>query len=61
MREQLTMEARARRRAEELYQAELSRRVSAEKIIEELRTQLEEKQKDLSGDMLALLRGNAII
>jgi hypothetical protein len=43
------MEARARRRAEELYQAELSRRVSADKIIEELRTKLEEKQKDLSG------------
>ena len=43
------MEARARRRAEELFQAELSRRIFAEKIIEELRTKLEEQQKDLSG------------
>lgn len=41
------IEARARRRAEELYQAELSRRISGEKIIEDLRKELEERQKDL--------------
>lgn len=46
MREQLMMEARARRRAEELYQTELSRRISAEKIVEDLRTKLENRQKD---------------
>lgn len=48
MREQLVIEARARRRAEELYQAELSRRISAEKSIADLQTRLEERQKDLS-------------
>lgn len=42
MREQLTIEARARRRAEERYQAELTRRISAEKIIKDLRMELEE-------------------
>lgn len=42
MKEQLAMEARARRRAEELYHAELRRRISAEEIIEDLRTKLEE-------------------
>jgi len=44
MKEQLVMEARARRRAEELYQGELRRRISAEKIIEDLRTKLKEGQ-----------------
>ncbi|KAF8140106.1 hypothetical protein EV363DRAFT_1393027 [Boletus edulis] len=50
MREQLVMEARARRKAEELYQTELRRRISAEKTIEDLRTELEGKQKDLAGE-----------
>lgn len=49
MKEQLRMEARTRRRAEVLYQEELGRRISAEKTIEHLRTELEEKLKDLSG------------
>ncbi|KAG9314488.1 hypothetical protein JVU11DRAFT_5285 [Chiua virens] len=47
MREQLTMEARARGRAEELYQEELRRRIAAEKVIEELRAELEKREKDL--------------
>ena len=51
MREQLAIEARARRRAEELYQTELSRRISAEKIIEDLRTELEERQKERQKDL----------
>ena len=51
MKEQLMIEARARRRAEELYQAELSRRISAEKTIEDLRTELQEKHKDLPGNL----------
>lgn len=47
----MAIEARARRRAEELYQTELSRRISAEKIIEDLRTELEERQKERQKDL----------
>ena len=43
------IEARARRRAEDLCQAELRRRISAERIIEHLRAELEERRKDLIG------------
>ena len=47
----MAIEARARRRAEELSQTELSRRISAEKIIEDLRTELEERQKERQKDL----------
>ena len=48
------IEARGRRRAEDLYQAELSRRISAEKMIDDLQAELERKveqahTKDLIG------------
>ncbi|KAF8844050.1 hypothetical protein BDN67DRAFT_963542 [Paxillus ammoniavirescens] len=58
MKRQLNAEAQARRRAEELYEAELRRRVAAEQVIQGLRTE-RERQVALPADpSLGLKQGH---
>lgn len=52
MKRQLNAEAQARRRAEELYEVELRRRVAAEQVIQGLRTE-RERQMALPGGQSA--------